>query len=251
MLKKVLKNIGFSDKEAEIYLLGIKLGPQSAANIARNTKIPRPSVYDILKNLSKRGIVSQQKKSDRTLFIMISPENLINFLEREKENFIQQKEREKNQVLEILPALKSIELKHLKKPKVEFFEGEKGLQQAYERTLKSKNKTIRAYANVKEMHKTLPNFFPQYYVRRTEKNIKINTIMPDNKESINRQKKDSQELRKSKIIHHKDFEFTPEINIFDNTVLYASWKEKMAILIESEEIADFHKKMFDLLWKKL
>ena len=42
--------------------------------------------------------------------------------------------------------------------------------------------------------------------------------------------------------------FSPEINIYDNKVMIASWREKLGIIIESEEIADAMKKIYELAW---
>jgi hypothetical protein len=42
--------------------------------------------------------------------------------------------------------------------------------------------------------------------------------------------------------------FSPEIDIYDNKVMIASWREKLGIIIESHEIADAMKKIFELAW---
>ena len=38
------------------------------------------------------------------------------------------------------------------------------------------------------------------------------------------------------------FYFSPEINIYDNKVMIAPWREKLGVIIESAEIADAMKK---------
>ena len=124
------------------------------------------------------------------------------------------------------------------------------MRQAYEDTLTS-SETILAYANVEDMHKGLPNFFPEYYQRRgVEKKIHIRCIAPDNKTSKDRHKQDKKENREMLLIPEKEYDFSPEINIYDDKVLFASWREKMAIIIKSKEIADFHKKMYALCWEQ-
>ena len=101
------------------------------------------------------------------------------------------------------------------------------------------------------MHKGLPDFFPEYYQRRgVEKKIHIKAIMPDNPTSIHRAKQDKKENRESVLIPQDKYDFSPEINIYDDKVLIASWREKMAIIIKSKEIADLHKKMYELCWKQ-
>ena len=44
------------------------------------------------------------------------------------------------------------------------------------------------------------------------------------------------------------FHFTPEINIYDDKVMIASWREKLGIIIVSEEIAEAMKTIFELSW---
>jgi len=45
--------------------------------------------------------------------------------------------------------------------------------------------------------------------------------------------------------------FSPEVNFYDNKMLIASWKEKMAIIIESKELVDLMKLSYELLWRSL
>ncbi len=249
MIIKKLKKIGFSDKEAQVYVHLIRLGSQPVSVIAGRAEINRTTAYDIIASLTKRGLVSSTKKSGATYYRAIDPRQLISYLEREKVEHFKKIEKQQKEIEEVLPELLSLENPQSTKPKVTFYEGEKGMRQAYEDTLTS-SEDILAYANVEEMHKGLPEFFPEYYHRRAvEKNIHIKAIMPDNKMSVERAKKDKDEKRESALIPKKDYEFTPEINIYDDKVLIASWTEKMAILIKSKEIADFHKKMYELCWK--
>jgi len=245
-----LKKIGFSEKEALVYTQLIRLGAQPASVIADRAEINRTTTYDIIESLTKKGLISSIKKDGITYFKALDPKELLNYLEREKIEFIKDIEREQKEMEELLPALISLENPESTKPKVSLFEGEKGMRQAYEDTLTSQE-TILAYANVEEMHKGLPNFFPEYYQRRAvEKNIHIKCISPDNKTSQERQKKDKEEKREMILIPHSKYDFSPEINIYDDKILMASWREKMAIIIKSKELADFFKTTYKLCWEQ-
>ena len=248
MILETLRKIGFTEKEAKIYMHLIRLGPQPVSTLAEKAEINRTTTYDIITTLTKKGLISSIKKGSVTYFKALDPKNLLNYLEREKIEHTKKLEKQQKEIETLLPALISLENPESTKPKVSFYEGEKGLRQAYEDTLTS-SETILAYANVEEMHKGLPNFFPEYYQRRAkEKKIHIQAVFPDNKISLERHKKDKSENRESLLIPAKLYDFSPEINVYDDKVLYASWREKMAIIIKSKEIADFHKKMFKLCW---
>ncbi len=248
MILETLQKIGFSEKEAKVYMQLIRLGPQPASVIAQKSEINRTTTYDIIESLTKKGLISSLKKGSATYFKALDPKSLLSYMEREKIEQIKEFEKQQKQIEALLPALISLENPTSTKPKVTFYEGEKGLRQAYEDTLTS-SEAILAYANVEEMHKGLPNFFPEYYQRRgKEKKIHIKCIAPDNKTSKERHKQDKKENREMLLIPSKDYDFSPEINIYDDKVLYASWREKMAIIIKSKEIADFHKQMYKLCW---
>ena len=133
------------------------------------------------------------------------------------------------------------------RPKVRFYEGVNGLKDVYEDTLTS-HEEILAYANVDQMHQTLTGYFPKYYERRTEKNISIRAIIPNSPVGRNRASEDKKEKRETELVPIEKYNFSPEINIYDNKVMIASWREKLGIIIESAEIADAMKKIYELAW---
>jgi hypothetical protein len=49
-------------------------------------------------------------------------------------------------------------------------------------------------------------------------------------------------------VPHDKYYFSPEIDMYDNKIMIASWKEKLGVIIESEEISDAMKKIFELAW---
>ncbi len=249
MIVESLQKMGLSQKESIIYIHLIRFGAQSASSLAKASDINRTNIYDIIKSLAKKGLVASIKHQNFTHFKAIDPRNLIDYLEREKRELVKKIEKQKQQIEKILPALISLESPQSTKPKVTFFEGEKGLREAYEDTLSSSS-DILAYVNVEELDKVLPNFFPEYYARRAvEKRIHIKCIAPNSSKAMIRKKLDKKENREMILIPFSEYNFTPEVSIYDNKVLYTSWREKMAIIIESTEIAEFHRSMYKLCWQ--
>jgi len=133
------------------------------------------------------------------------------------------------------------------RPKVMFYEGKEGLQKVYEDTLTS-HEEILAYASVEDIQPTLPHYFPEYYKRRAKKGITIRAIFPESPEARERAILDKEEIRESLLVPNKKFGFHPEINIYDDKVMIASWREKLGIIIKSTEIADAMKKIYELSW---
>lgn len=250
MINSLLEQLNFSDKESKVYLALMELGSCKVNDIAKKTGLNRTSVYDLLESLLQKGLVSKYKKGATTLFNALDPKRLLSYLDREKEEQAKTIEKQKEKVNELLPQLISLQNIQTTKPKIQFFEGEKGMREAYEDTLTSKD-TILAYANVQTMHEALPNFFPEYYKRRAENKIFIRAILPRNELSIERAQHNQEEMRDTRFLPDGDASFSPEVNIYNNKILIASWKEKMAIIIESKELADLQKLTFNLLWETL
>ncbi|MDD5463798.1 MAG: helix-turn-helix domain-containing protein [Candidatus Moranbacteria bacterium] len=251
MIKNLLSELNFSEKETQIYLALLEVGSAKAQDIAKKTRLNRTTVYDIFEVLMQKGLVSKYKKGSSTFFNALEPKHLLTYLEREKEEQSKKIEKQKQKVSALLPELISMQnIFGASKPKVQFFEGEKGMREAYEDTLTSKE-IILAYANAETMHKTLPNFFPEYYKRRAGNKIFIKAIIPRNKLSMERVPFNQEEMRDTRFLPDEKMTFSPEVNIYNNKILIASWNEKMAILIESKELADLQKLTFNLLWDTL
>lgn len=248
-LTQLLKEINFADKEIEVYLTLLNYEALKVAELTRKVDIHRVSLYGVLDELIHKGVVSKYKKGGATYYSALSPKLLINYLQREQEDTQSQFEKKRQRVEALLPQLQSVQFYNTSKPKVQFYEGAKGMREAYEDTLTARQ-PIMAYANVETMHEGLPNFFPKYYKRRTAAKIGIRAILPINQLSVERAKQDQAELRQSKFFP-PGITFSPEVNIYNNKVLIASWKEKMAIIIESREFADLQKEIYEQLWQSL
>ena len=241
-LKNNLKEIGLSEKEAGVYIAVLSLGKGTVAQISRNANINRTTGYDILDSLSAKGLVSISGKEPKQEFIAESPENLSKFLADE----IKKKHVALQKTEELIPELKSMH-NVADRPKVRFYEGTEGLIEVYEDTLTS-HEPIRAYATVDDMHLALPNYFPKYYKRRAGAGIAIRAITPKTEIGMERKAQDKAEMREMAFVPADKFYFSPEINIYDNKVMIASWREKLGIIIESSEIADAMKKIYELAW---
>lgn len=220
----------------------LELGKATVSKISQKAGINRTTGYDILNSLVNKKIVSVSGKEPKQEFVAEPPKAILEYLRRQiakTEGLIQEAEK----IMPDLTLLHTIE----NRPKIRFYEGTDGLEYVYEDTLTS-SEPIRAYATVDDMHKALPNYFPKYYKRRAQKNISIRAIVPETSTAQERKSHDEEEKRETAFVPADKYYFSPEINIYDNKVMIASWREKLGIIIESEEIADAMKKIYELAW---
>ncbi|MEI7689279.1 MAG: helix-turn-helix domain-containing protein [Candidatus Nomurabacteria bacterium] len=241
-IKKSLEYIGFSEKEVVVYLALLSLGKGTVTEISRKAGINRPTGYHVLASLSIKELVKVSGKEPKQEYIAESPDQIEKLLQ----NRIEEDQRFINEAKKIIPELKSIH-NVIDRPKIFFYEGTAGLEKVYEDTLTS-HEPIRGYATVDDMHKGLPNYFPEYYKRRAKAGIAIRAIIPKTEIGVERSSHDKEELREMAFVPADKYYFSPEIDIYDNKVMIASWREKLGIIIESAEIADAMKKIYELAW---
>lgn len=243
-LKIDLQNLGFSDKESVVYIGLLELGRGTVSEISKKAGISRTTGYDILVSLLNKKLVSISGKETKQEYVAESPNSIIDYLKNQREKIEEEIDKGEKIVneLELIHNVKN-------RPKIRFYEGKEGLKQVYEDTLTS-SESIRAYATVDDMHNALPEYFPEYYKRRAEKGIFIRAIVPSTDIGKDRHMHDKAEKREISFVPKDEYYFSPEINIYDNKVMIASWRENLGIIIESEEIADAMKKIYELAWNE-
>lgn len=239
-IKELLKNSGFLDKEIEIYLTILELGRGTVAEISRKAGINRSTGYVILDSLAGKNLVSISGKEPKQEYVALSPANLVQFLNTQAEN---QKKLAEN-AREILPELTSI-YNVGDRPRVFFYEGLAGLEHVYEDSLTSEG-DIYSTSTYEEMHETLPKYFSTYYERRAKKKIFIHTFVADTPLARERKGNDEKEYRSTSLIPQDEFPVPVDIEIYNDKVMIASWKEKLGVIIESKEIATTLRSVFKL-----
>ncbi|MCW1930318.1 MAG: helix-turn-helix domain-containing protein [Candidatus Kerfeldbacteria bacterium] len=244
-----LQSLGFTQKESVLYCVLLEHDAMTAATLASLTGINRTTVYDVLLTLVQKGLVSKYAYQGVTVFQALRPERLHNYLEREKEESIHRIDVQQRSLQEYMPAFLSLFASSVGHPKVQFFEGEKGMREAYEDTLTAQG-MIYAYTNVATMIEKLPHFFPDYFIRRAKLRIPIKAIFVDNNESRFRAENDREELRQTRFFP-KGIVFSPEVKIYNNKMLIASWSETVSVIVESAETITLQRAIFELLWESL
>jgi sugar-specific transcriptional regulator TrmB len=180
-LPATLHALGFSTKEATVYVALLELGHGTVTEIARKAGINRTTGYDVLDSLANKGIVNVTGKEPKQEYAAEPPEAVISYLKREAEAA-----RERIKKAEaLIPQLKSVHATQ-NRPRIKFYEGTDGLTQVYEDTLTSRE-PIRAYASVEDVHTGIPNYFPEYFKRRAAKHIPIRAIFPKTPAALARQ----------------------------------------------------------------
>lgn len=238
-LLQTLKDFGLSEKEGKIYLANLELGATTIQELARKSEVKRTTVYTVIEELKKKGLVSEVKKGIKTLFVPEDPEKLARLTE----------EREKR-LKEMLPELKSIYNLVPKKPRVRFYEGVEGIKSIFDDVLK----TGKNYYHIDPSEQALMKIVGKDYLdnlvkRRVEKNIFCKVIWGKELWTEEQAKRSKEVLRESKWLP-REYRLPTREYIYGNKVALMSLeKEPMGLIIEDKNIADLQRLFFEALWK--
>ena len=100
-LASELCKLGINKKEANVYLILLKLGHCSVQKIAEKIELSRPTVYRVLKNLQNKNLINTITEGKRNYFIAGSPDAFLNLLQIRK-RLAEEQEREFLRIINVL-----------------------------------------------------------------------------------------------------------------------------------------------------
>lgn len=81
---KHLIYLGFSEKEARVYLASLESGSASVADIAERAGVKRSTAYVMLKSLAARGLVGPAENGKKSDVCALHPQRVLEMIEEEK-----------------------------------------------------------------------------------------------------------------------------------------------------------------------
>lgn len=236
MIVDTLTDIGLTEKEAKVYLANLELGQSVISKIAKRAKINRVTTYDIVERLIHKGFINFVTKHKVKYFSPTKPDLIFQNTKRKVDAF--QKS---------LPTLKRLqgETPH---PRVRYFEGLDGIKSIYEDTLSSKTDILN-FSNSEEIRQFWPTYDNDYVRKRAKKKIFLRGVSPLDEAGMQVASENKKYYRDIRLIPNKKYNFSNEINIYDDKVSIISFNEGLiGMIIESKEIADTQRSIFTMVW---
>lgn len=84
VFKENLNQLGFSQDEVSIYLAALEGGPSTPLILARNTGIPRTTVYLLLETLIEKKLLVLEEDGSKKSYRAISPDELVKLAQKKK-----------------------------------------------------------------------------------------------------------------------------------------------------------------------
>lgn len=251
MLEKELQKIGLSENEAKVYLTLLSSGLISVFKLAKNLEMARSTLYGILADLQKKGIVSQVLKDQIKYFKAEPPEKLLHILGLKEETI----KRRKKKLTTLLPEIKKLVNLDYTSPKIKIFEGRKEMEQLFNDILLYKNIEVKWLLSVKDYVDVMgKDFIVDFNKKRLARNISFRGIWPESK--MIESKKKGMDILASGKEHKRKIRFLSKKHtssltyaLYGNKAFFISSKrENFGFLIESKEFVEMMTMQFEILW---
>ena len=245
IIHETLEELGISNRQTDLYLTLLKLGPSSIRDIASAAGLNRGTTYEELKRLRIMSLVTYFPQGKRRFFCAEQPDVLLRKAEEKRTATVKAVERLEH---EILPDLAQITPDGTN-TKVFHYEGDEGVEYFLRDILNTmqtqKQKVYRVYSS-RKIRKYLYRPFPGFTSARVKAGVHVNVI------AIGEGGEDAP-LADRKWIDSPETEAS-YVAIYGTKctmVSLVSGDYPTVVILDSEGISSALRISFDILWQRL
>jgi sugar-specific transcriptional regulator TrmB len=243
----ILKEIGLSEKEIQLYLALLSSGVQTIKQIADAAAMNRTTAYRFLEALKHRGLVEWIVGPRGTLIQAAPLDALALYVQDQKRQFM----RLEALLPKTISALTQVRPQKKFSTQVRYFEGELGIRHMIWNTLQT-TETTRSYALFHRRDVISPSFEDDFEEEWVKKGLKDNVITNETRGEYIAHKliPDYQKCNEIRIIPSQVYDITNDIIIYNNVFAIMSLEKNnlVGVEIENAEIAKTQKSIFDIVW---
>jgi len=233
MEKHSLLNAGLSPREADVYLVLLRLGSVPVSRIAKETGLHRTNIYDTLEKLKEKGLVSFVEMKGVKYFSAARPARLLEYLEERKES-----------IEKIIPELIKISRLPKEETNVEIFKGKEGIKTVFNDVINTGKDVVWMGAEVK-FEEIMPDYVNRSVKKCNEKGIKERAILK------------REEAGKVTPFRKHEYRYLPKnykapvfFLVYGSKVALFVWTlPYFVILIDNKEVADTYRDYFEFMWR--
>lgn len=244
-LDEVLQSLGLPVPSQKIYRELLEHGETTARFLSEKLGITRPSTYDHLSLLTKRGLVVEKKKENKTYFAADD----VRHVEQALTSSIEKLEEQKKAFASMLPAL--LKNSSQESPKIRFYEGKEGFTYLVNDILWCKNETIYTLWPYEEMLKVVgKDVLTKFNERRLQRKITVHALWPHGSKQLNDYIWNGKDAFTKRKHAPKDITFNMGYTIYGDKVSFiSSSREHFGFIVQSKDFAELMCSQFEVLWK--
>lgn len=233
-----LVGLGLTDKEASVYITALSLESATAYRIAEISRLKRPTVYVLLEELRRKGLVLKTPHPKKALFSA-----------RPMTEYLAEEESRLAQVQSLLPRFEALR----QKPgtAVYFYSGLNGIRDALGYKFKSMSgKTyLSFYGNLDGMSQELQNAYDNWDKEAINAGIKFRVIRARGKEQNTSHLTTSEKISvEERYVDARSYPSSISFEIAEDFIRITDAKELTATIIEGKETAHALSLAFEIIW---
>lgn len=245
-LSAYFEKLGFNKNWQKTYLSLLSLGQATAKEISKNSGVERTTTYKILEELLKLGLVEKM------------PGKINNYAASNPSQLIEIQNENKKIAELMLPELLGLLSSTTVKPKLKFFEGDKGVKQVFEDPLTmTAGSIVKSFSSAENIMNRFGSIYTRHYTEeRVRKKIRRLSLRPITDQL---KSKNDWEVYASGETVLRNIHFLPPhiknnalIQIYNNKIgVIGTQKEDFAFILESKELYLLLDQVFDWIWGKV
>ncbi|MFA7654421.1 MAG: helix-turn-helix domain-containing protein [Candidatus Magasanikbacteria bacterium] len=247
-----LKQFGFDDDEAKIYVALLELGPSTVTEITKRAGITRTLGYVVLDKLGMWGLVARVNDGGKKIkYTAEHPRNFVQYIKNTRNIWDKRVDSAERLLPELLSGYRAEE-----KPVLRYQEGIKGITTIFEESLHSKSEIL-SVTDVESWQS--PEFWDwakSYNRERNRNKVKERILLldtPKGREWIKNYRSSPYTVYRWVTREQAKglLEFGGELNIYDDKVVVALPKksQRMIAVIESKVFYNILRSMFEIVWE--
>ena len=236
----ILESIGVNKNGATLYLALLEHGEKSISELTLLSWLYRMEVYRQLPLMREYGLILEVNRGKRKKYIAANPLTI-------QDLYSQKQEENSIHIKKLLDQYSYLN----KKPRVMYQEWKKWVSAVFSDIVNSLSKwdifyRISSEKDVEKANHYLPK---NYRENRDKKQLERYVIMPEAtaKSKLPRLERELVSIPKE----FDEFEDNISLTLYGNKIAYIDFSSETSIIIEHKQLADFHKKMFQILYKTL
>lgn len=240
-----LQTLELSPAERAAYEALLNHGPLSPPQLANLSGLTRVNGYAALRGLAHKGLAKEKVINKKQVYSAAPPTKLQELARQRTESA----RLDQESIEAIIPTLMNQYALVSEQPGITHYEGLDGIVKIYEDSLRSpkyaESVVMRSIYDSKELWP----YLEKYLKRRAGLGIKNRTLSPPS--DYRSGTKDAMLLRESRFLPLSNFSLPTEIAIYgDKISLVSMRKQLIGTVVQSKDVADTFRIIFELLWSQ-
>lgn len=245
MDSEFLINLGLTEAQANAYIVLVENGKLTPPQLSKSTGENRTNAYMLLDKLVELDLAKKLEGTSKATYRPLNPSNLEELVKKSRQEALKREET----VKQAMPELLSFFYTHSEQPGVRFFQGKNGILEMYDDILRT-GKTLHLVRGATDKEVVGQAELEKFINKRVEKQIRVKALTPVHGDANREPEQDKQWLMERTWVNTDLYSEPVEIDIYGDKVAFMSFgNEAIGIIIESPQIAESMRKLFDLMLK--